>query len=355
MDADVVDLFCGIGGLSYGFRKEGFRVVAGVDSDASCAYAFETNVGGRFVCADIREMTDKELVSLFPRSKGRLKILIGCAPCQPFSMYTDRYRKGGRRRDVQWRLLEDFARAIRVTSPDVVSMENVARVTRHAVFKQFVKDLEDRGYAITHQLVRAQHYGVPQRRTRLVLLASRYEEIDLIQPTCKDAPRTVRDAIGHLPSIKAGESHPKDRLHKTRRLSQLNQKRLRATKQGGSWKDWDSGLQLACHRREEGRSFRSVYGRMRWDMPAPVITTQCLGIGNGRFGHPTQDRAISIREAALLQSFPAGFKFVAPRAPVVGVKLARQIGNAVPPLLGRAIAKSIRVHLQHGSIGRPSK
>lgn len=346
MQADVVDLFCGIGGLSHGFRKEGFRVLAGIDLDSSCEFAYKANVGGKFLCADIREMTDEKLSALFPKTRKRPRILVGCAPCQPFSIYTDRYRKGRRKRDSQWKLLDDFARAIRVTAPDVVSMENVARVTRHTVFKRFVKELERLGYIVSHQLVRAHHFGVPQRRTRLVLLASKFGKLELVKPTHKDAPRTVRDAIGHLSSIRAGETTSKDRLHRTRRLSPINLERLKATKQGGSWRDWDPSLQLACHRRKTGRSFRSVYGRMQWDAPSPVITTQCLGIGNGRFGHPSQNRAISIREAALLQSFPVGFKFLPPRAPVVGLILARQIGNAVPPLLGRAIARSIKVHLE---------
>jgi DNA (cytosine-5)-methyltransferase 1 len=126
----------------------------------------------------------------------------------------------------------------------------------------------------------------------------------------------------------------------------MNLRRLRATREGGSWKDWDEDLQLDCHKKDGGRSFRAVYGRMSWDEPSPVITTQCLGIGNGRFGHPSQDRAISIREAAILQSFPPDFDFVPEDEDVCGLHLARQIGNAVPPRLGQAIARSIKLHLK---------
>src|SRR5258706_3133264 len=146
MEACVVDLFCGIGGLSYGFRKEGFQVLAGIDSDASCAYAYETNVGGKFVSSDIRTFSDRQLSSLFSSHSRHPRILVGCAPCQPFSIYTGRYRKKGFRAEVQWKLLDDFARAVRATKPDVVSMENVARVTKHKVFKAFMHELERLGY-----------------------------------------------------------------------------------------------------------------------------------------------------------------------------------------------------------------
>lgn len=347
MRAHVVDLFCGVGGLSYGFAKEGFDVLAGIDSDETCAYAYEKNVGGKFISSDIRAMTDQQLAGVFPKDSKTPRILVGCAPCQPFSMYTGRYRKQGFRAEVQWKLLKDFLRAIRATNPAIVSMENVARVTKHEVFKEFVIELANLGYAVTYQLVRAHHYGVPQKRTRLVLLASKLGEIRLIEPTHKNKPRTVRQTIGHLPRIRAGEVPSfGDRLHRSRGLSPLNLRRLKATKQGGFWRDWDKELQLACHRKKSGQSFRSVYGRMRWNEPSPVITTQCLGIGNGRFGHPSQNRAISIREAALLQSFPSTFKFIKPGAPVLGLVLARQIGNAVPVLLARAIAHSIRNHLR---------
>jgi DNA (cytosine-5)-methyltransferase 1 len=218
-------------------------------------------------------------------------------------------------------------------------------VTKHRIFRTFTKQLEDIGYTVTYHIVRAHHYGVPQRRTRLVLFASRFGKVNLLKPTHTDKPRTVRDAIGHLPPIRAGGCSSSDRLHMSRGLSAINVKRLEATKQGGSWKDWAPDLQLNCHKRQSGRSFRAVYGRMRWNAPSPVITTQCLGIGNGRFGHPSQTRAISIREAALLQSFPARFRFVRPRTPVYGEVLARQIGNAVPVRLGRIIARSIKMHL----------
>ncbi len=350
MRIGVIDVFCGIGGLSYGFSAEGFDVIAGIDSDGSCRYAYETNVNASFIESDVAKIKKQQITELFNRRNIGYRVLIGCAPCTPFSIYTGRYRKS-RRRDNQWQLLNDFSRLVRATNPDVISMENVPRLIRHPIFTKFVRDLERAGYSVTYKKVRAHHYGVPQRRARLVLIASLWGPVDLLPPTHLGRFKTVRDAIGHLPKIKAGESCASDRLHKSRSLSPQNLTRLQATREGGSWKDWDKELQLVCHKKSEGASFRSVYGRMQWDAPSPVITTQCLGIGNGRFGHPKQDRAISIREAALLQSFPRTFRFLPPREEVNTAQLARHIGNAVPPKLSRIIARSIKRHLADVSIG----
>lgn len=347
MNMEVIDLFCGIGGLSMGFRAQGFDVRAGVDLDRSCKYAYETNVGGQFIGESIADLSANRIAKLFSAAPGH-RILVGCAPCQPFSMYSGRYRQreSDAQREKRWELLNEFARLIEETKPDVVSMENVVRVSVHPAFREFILRLENVGYIVSYFKVRAQDYGVPQRRTRLVLFASRHGKVELTKPTHAMAPVTVRQAISALPPIQAGTAWPTDRLHKSRGVGERNLKRLRATREGGSWKEWDEDMQLACHKKASGQSFRAVYGRMSWDEPSPVITTQCLGIGNGRFGHPEQDRAISIREAALLQSFPPDFDFVPPEVRVSGVTLARQIGNAVPPLLGEAVARSIREHLE---------
>ena len=297
MRVGVIDLFCGIGGLSYGFKSEGFDVLAGIDSDPSCKFAYETNIKADFIAMDVGRLKGAQVNRMFKRRKSEYRVLIGCAPCQPFSLYTGRYRKAEpRSRDPRWQLLEEFARLVRLTKPDVVSMENVPRVTLHPVFQAFLKELKTAGYVVTYHKVRAEHYGVPQRRSRLVLFASLWGEVPLPSPTHLKNPVTVRQAIGKMPKIQAGGASAADRLHVARGLTDKNLARLKSTVEGGSWKDWGPELQLACHKKLKGRSFRSVYGRMKWDEPAPVITTQCLGIGNGRFGHPEQNRAISIRE-----------------------------------------------------------
>jgi len=155
----------------------------------------------------------------------------------------------------------------------------------------------------------------------------------------------AREAIGHLRALNAGEAAPGDKLHVTSTLSDKNLERIKASKPGGTWRDWPEHLVADCHRTESGRTYASVYGRMEWDKPAPTMTTQCYGFGNGRFGHPEQNRAISLREAAILQSFPRNYAFIPHDGPVSLRILGRLIGNAVPVELGRAIARSINSHL----------
>lgn len=335
----VVDLFCGVGGLTHGFVQEGFRVVAGYDSDPSCKFAYEANNGARFFHKRVEETTADELTGFF--AGASVKILVGCAPCQPFSLYTVKQKK----RD-KWKLLRQFQRLILAVEPDVISMENVPELASHSAFGEFVAALENAGYHVSHSVVFCPDYGVPQSRRRLVLLASRLGKIELIKKThVKSRWRTVRHAIGGLEVIEAGERSPRDRIHQARALNATNLQRIRHTRPGGSWKDWPQELQLDCHKKDSGKTYRSIYGRMRWDEPAPTLTTHCTGIGNGRYGHPEQDRAISLREAALLQSFPRKYKFVPPRARVYNKILSRQVGNAVPVRLGRIIARSIKRHL----------
>lgn len=190
--------------------------------------------------------------------------------------------------------------------------------------------------------------SLPQTRKRLVLLASRFGEIKLIPPTIMNPKdyKTVRQTISELPPIVAGGTCLHDSLHRASALTPLNLQRIRATKEGGSWKEWPDELKLQCHKNEAGRSFGSVYGRMKWDEPSPTMTTQCTGYGNGRFGHSEQDRAISAREAALLQTFPMSYRFFKDEEHVSLTKASRYIGNAVPPVLGEVVAQSILNHLR---------
>ncbi|MDD5098120.1 MAG: DNA cytosine methyltransferase, partial [Candidatus Pacebacteria bacterium] len=241
-----------------------------------------------------------------------------------------------------------FSRLISEVKPDIISMENVKGLIKYPVFKKFIKNLEENGYYYDYKIVDTSDYGVPQKRIRLVLLASKLGEIKLINKTHKNK-KTVRNVIGYLDPINDGESNEKDPLHHARKLSPLNKKRIVATKlNGGNSKNWPERLQLSCHIKETGKSYRStVYGRMKWDEPSPTMTTQCIGLGNGRFGHPEQNRAISLREAALLQTFPKYYKFYDPKKKIITSDVARFIGNAVPVRLGQIIAKSINKHLEN--------
>lgn len=351
-DFAVVDMFCGVGGLTHGFVKAGFNVVAGYDIDKSCKYAFEeNNKGAKYITKDIKDVTGEELNSFFDSKK---RILVGCAPCQPFSLYTNKNKISKKIDDEnvegKWALLYSFARLIQETDAQIVSMENVpqlAKFNEGKILNDFISVLESMNYTVEWSVVNAQDYGVPQRRKRLILLASKLGKISLIPPTHnKTNYVTVRKAIGTLPKIEDGVYDKKDSLHYARKLGDLNKRRIQATREGGFWREWPEDLKLACHKKEGGASFRSVYGRMSWDDVAPTMTTYCIGLGNGRFGHPEQDRAISMREAALFQSFPINYNFQNPANPLSTATIARHIGNAVPVKLGEVIAESIKIHLK---------
>lgn len=344
MNVSTVDIFCGAGGLTHGFILEGMPVVAGLDSDDSCRYAYErNNNGAQFIHAKVEDVSTEYIAHLYPT--GHVKVLVGCAPCQPFSSYANAKRAS----DDKWKLLSTFADVIEAVQPDIVSMENVpslATFQRGAVFAEFVARLE-RKYAVSHYFVNCPEYGIPQTRRRLVLFASRFGKVEIIdQSHSPENYRTVAQTIGHLPPLAAGEVCPTDPLHRASALSELNLRRIRQSVPGGTWRDWDEDLITQCHRKKSGHTYPSVYGRMKWDEPSPTITTQCHGFGNGRFGHPEQDRAISLREAALLQTFPADYEFVAPGNPWHFATIGRHIGNAVPVGLGRVIARSIKNHVK---------
>ncbi|MCD7935648.1 MAG: DNA cytosine methyltransferase [Tannerellaceae bacterium] len=342
----VIDLFCGIGGLSYGMYCQGLKIIAGFDIDKTCKYAYEKNTNSNFLYKDVSCITHKEINRLFKKSKCNIRILAGCAPCQPFSSYSFKVKN---KDENKYDLLYQFGRLIEETLPEIVTMENVAQILTFKlkpVLNDFVDILKKNNYQVSIHKVFCPDYGIPQTRKRLVLLASRLGPIDLIPPThTPSSYKTVRMTIGDLPPIKAGETCITDPLHKAKDLSPLNIRRLEATPDRGSWKDWPEDLKLECHKKNTGKSFGSVYGRMAWDEPAPTMTTLCTGIGNGRFGHPEQNRAISIREAALFQTFPYDYEFFSPEESVSITKASRYIGNAVPPLLGEVIAKSIKKHL----------
>lgn len=344
---EVVDLFCGIGGLSYGLKSQGMKILAGYDVDWTCQYAYEANTGGVFNYRDVKTIKGEEINKLYSKKGNIIRVLAGCAPCQPFSSYAFKNKDKDANK---YNLLYEFGRLVKEVHPDIVTMENVPAIASFklkSVLADFVQTLQEEGYNVKYQVVYCPKYGIPQTRKRLVLLASRLGDINLIPPTHnKDNYVTVRDVIGNLPPIEAGKGSPTDALHRCRSLSPINLKRLEATPYGGSWRDWPAELLLECHKKETGKSFGSVYGRMVWDEPAPTMTTLCTGIGNGRFGHPEQNRAISAREAALFQTFPMTYKFFPNEQEVSLAKASRYIGNAVPPRLGEVIAESIKNHIE---------
>ncbi|MCP4699657.1 MAG: DNA cytosine methyltransferase [Gammaproteobacteria bacterium] len=332
------DFFCGAGGLTRGLLDAGIKVVAGFDRDERCRDTYEyNNPGVRFVGADIREMDLSHLIK-----KGRLRkydnvLFAGCAPCQPFSSQ----RKGnGPRHDAT--LLGEFGRLVEAALPGYVLIENVpgiAKVRGYSTFSRFLGMLEANGYLYAHSILDAKRYGVPQNRRRLVLFAARQLRPSLPEPkygTPLRSFRTVRQAISHFPEISAGECHPDIPNHVVASITERNLERLHHTPHdGGDRRSWPKHLRLKCHKGNyEGHT--DVYGRMHWDHPAPALTGRCHSISNGRYGHPEQDRAISLREAAAIQSFPDGYEFFGSNK-----HIALQIGNAVSVRLAEHLGKHI--------------
>ena len=338
----AVDLFCGAGGLTRGLEKSGIKVNLGIDIDPACEYPYSENNEAKFILKSVTETTGDELWKYF--KKNDVRILAGCAPCQTFSTY---YQKA-KQSDTRWNLLLHFSRLIEEFSPEIITMENVPGLVSQNIFQQFLEVLQKHKYEVSYDVINCADYGVPQHRNRLVLLASKFGPIVLLSPkSFKRKRKTVRHAISKLQSLAAGEISENDPLHQSASLSNLNLKRIKASKPSGTWRDWNENLVADCHKKSTGKTYPSVYGRMSWDEPAPTITTQFFGFGNGRFGHPKQDRAISLREGAMLQSFPKSYKFIKKNEVVSKKTIGRLIGNAVPVKLGELIGKSIIKHMEN--------
>jgi DNA (cytosine-5)-methyltransferase 1 len=330
-------LFCGAGGLTFGLQKAGVSIVAGVDLDPAAEFPFTSNNRSKFIMADVRDISGAELAALYPN--GAVRLLAGCAPCRPFSPH----RRGSiDPDDDEWLLVKHFCRLTAEMRPELVTMENVPRLGSKRVFKNFIGTLKRLGYSIVSDSLNCAKFGVPQYRRRLVVMASLIGPIAI--PKGRLSPtnyKTVRGAIGSLPKLSAGQVDARDGLHRARDLEEINLMRLRSSRPGGTWEDWPEGLRAQCHRRASGATYRNVYSRMEWDRPAPTVTTLAHNFGTGRFGHPEQDRAITLREAALLQTFPRYFQFVRPGEEVFLTRIGRLIGNAVPPRLAYFIGKEI--------------
>ena len=332
----ALDLCCGAGGLTLGLRRAGWEVKVGIDIDPAAGETYQrNNPGTRFVTANLRSVTDDDIRCLAGAIPAGELLLAGCVPCQAFSKQRPRHGVAARS-DAD--LLAEFARLAKALRPAAVLMENVPGIAFAEAFGLFLESLQDCGYACDHRVLNARDFGVPQHRQRYVLLAVR-EAQALLPPAAGDDPPcdslTVRSAIGHFPRIAAGESHRCIPNHSAAKLSPLNLERVRATPaDGGSRLEWPEELGLACHRRP-GRGFSDVYGRMWWDREAPTLTGRCNSLSNGRFGHPEQDRAISLREAAAIQTFPEDWEFFG-----ANHRIARWIGNAVPVSFAEALGNA---------------
>ncbi|MDL2284977.1 DNA cytosine methyltransferase [Oxalobacter sp. OttesenSCG-928-P03] len=336
----VFDFFSGCGGTSCGFRQAGLDIVFGLDFDADSANTFRKNFPrATFECGDIRLM-HTSVISPLVQDRSNPILFSGCAPCQPFS----RQNRQKKQQDSRTNLLYEFSRFVKDHLPDYIFIENVPGMQKikesDGPLCEFINLIKLLDYKYDVQVIPALWFGVPQTRERLVLLASRLSPISLPEATHGEDKKpysTVRDWIGNLPPISAGEIDENDKCHHAANLTPINLKRISTTPEGGGREHWPPNLWLDCHKNHKGHT--DVYGRLAWDKPASGLTTRCISYSNGRFGHPEQNRAISAREAACLQTFPVDFKFEGALS-----SIARQIGNAVPPLMARHIGESIKKH-----------
>ncbi|MCY3951987.1 MAG: DNA cytosine methyltransferase [bacterium] len=343
VDIALADFFSGCGGTTRGFADAGISPMLAVDWDCDAVTTFRMNFPATPVIEqDIREVRVADVGELLQPASESVMLFAGCAPCQPFAGH----RQQPLAEDSRSFLLIEFLRFVTALNPELIFVENVPGMQRVSAsegpFADFVEEL-GRTHHVSYGTVCSADYGVPQTRRRLVLVASRLGPIDLPGPSHGPAAgcshSTVREWIGSLPPITAGQRESDISSHRSMRLSKLNLERIRATPEGGDRRDWPARLWSDCHR-DGFKGHTDVYGRLNWDKPAPALTTRCISYSNGRFGHPSQDRALSAREAARLQTFPTSFEFAGSLT-----SQARQIGNAVPVVLARHFGRHLVEHV----------
>jgi DNA (cytosine-5)-methyltransferase 1 len=344
----VVDLFCGAGGLSLGFAKAGFEIVFSTDNDPESLQTYAHNLGNHVRPLDLTQGTPKSIAAGIRKEAGIIDVLIGGPPCQGFSV-----QRRGEVDDPRNHLLLRHVQIGIALSAKVILIENVPTIfgSRGKVqLSEALQSLEAAGYTIYSKILQAADYGVPQLRRRAFVVAFEEgcKECFEFMPAIFEPTRhkTVRHAFHGIPSLPADHT-PHDSLanHQRRKISDLNLERLSYVPEGGGRLDIPLHLRLPCHSKEDGHRHLDVYGRMAWDKPAPTITAMFDNFTRGRFGHPSENRNITNREGARLQSFPDSFVFLGTQKSV-----ARQIGNAVPPKLAEAVARSILAHLGDRSI-----
>lgn len=340
----AVDFFCSGGGMSYGMQAAGINILAGIDNDPRCKETYESNINAEFILADVFDLKEEELESSL---KGRgLKrnddelLLIGCTPCQFWSTIRTDKEKASKTKN----LLTEFHRFVTYFKPGYVVVENVPGILRNkekSKLTDFIQWLEENDYMVHAEIHNVNEYGVPQSRKRFTLIADRVNK-KVIKPQRDSIQPTLKDFIGEhngFPLLPAGNRNPTAYMDTTAGLNELNLRRIKKVrKDGGNRFDFadDPELQLDCFIGKNG-SFRDTFGRLRWDKPSSTITTKFFSISCGRFAHPEEDRALSLREGAVLQTFPKNYMFKTSTI----ADTARIIGNAVPPEYSKRIAQAI--------------
>lgn len=339
----AIDSFCGAGGLSLGLKKSGFNIKLSFDIDDLCIETINTNKKYHKhsgIVSDVKEMLHGKLLELTNMKKGELDLLAGGPPCQGFSVQ----RTVGGDEDERSLLVDDYGDLIIEVMPKFFLLENVPGIggkRGREILKKFKERIHQAGYFCHENLLNAQNYGAPQRRKRYIMVGERMDSKKLFfkwPSHSKNPPPTVRETIAWLPPAPTtGKPHENLPLHRADKLSAKNLERIRAIKSGQSRQDLPDHLLADCHKISADKiGHRNVYGRMDWDDVAPTITARFDSFTRGKFGHPEQDRSVSLLEGALLQTFPKDYSFLGNK-----VEVARQVGNAVPPLLGKKIGTSI--------------
>ena len=329
----AIDLFCGSGAVTLGLKQAGFQVVGAVDLAPKACLTYKEN-------HPEVNLIEEDIVNLDPNCfdcvvKDGLDLLVVCAPCQPFSSQNRKKSSEDPRRD----LVSESLKFIDRFEPEIVFLENVPGLAATSIFSSYTQELQSRGYHVSAPIkLDASLLGVAQRRYRMVLLASKRIDVPVLSVFSEQPKKTVRDLISDLPVPPIGKtSSLTDVLHFSRKHTELNLRRLsHIPKNGGSRYSLPIELQLKCHQNKKMGSFSDVYGRMKWDDVAPTLTTGCTDITRGRFAHPEQNRGMTLREAARLQSFPDSYIFIGNAG-----QIATQIGNAVPPAMMKTIATTL--------------
>lgn len=336
MPLKAIDFFCSAGGVTCGFKQAGIEVIGGIDIDPACKETYEKNNDAKYLCADVSNLKTNTLTKAFgiKRNQNNL-IFVGCSPCQYYSnIKTDKTKSEKTRL-----LLEDFQEFVDYYRPAFVYLENVPGLDKksESPLGKFKTFLSTNGYAFDDGVLNAKYFGVPQNRRRYMLVATRLTNTIQLPKEDKKNIVTVKQAIGDISKfipINHGHVDNTDFVHSSARLSDINYRRIKQVKHnGGDRRDFEPELWPRCYSNHEGHT--DVYGRMFWNKPAPTITTRFVSFSNGRYGHPEQDRAISLREGATLQSFPENYIFHSKSQGVI----AKMIGNAVPPLLAKAVGE----------------
>lgn len=340
----AVDFFCSGGGMSFGMQQSGIKILAGIDFDKSCRDTYEANIkDAKFINADVFELKEEDLETELSLSKNDDDlILIGCSPCQFWSIINTDRTKSSKSKS----LLIEFLRFVKYLKPGYVVVENVPGVLRRkneSGLNEFIEWLKSNGYSNPHfKIHNVNDFGVPQSRQRFTLIATRLSDNEIKPIELAGEKAVVKDVLGPengFPKISDGHRDGSDFLHLVPSISEINKRRLKKVKKDGGNRlgfASDPELQLKCFAGKDD-AFKDTFGRLWWNRPSPTITTKFFSISNGRFVHPEEDRALSIREGAVLQSFPKTYKFKGTSI----ANLARMIGNAVPPKYATALGKAI--------------